>query len=35
MGDHVAVDIGGLVAPQAPGLVPGKEEAGPLIGMVE
>ncbi|XP_062219418.1 uncharacterized protein LOC133919149 [Phragmites australis] len=38
MGDHVAVDVGELVASladEAAGLVPGKEEAEPLIGMVE
>jgi hypothetical protein len=36
MGDHVTVDIRGLVASgQAAVSVPGKEEDDPLIGMVE
>ncbi|GJM85343.1 hypothetical protein PR202_ga01097 [Eleusine coracana subsp. coracana] len=38
MGDHVAVDIGELVASratEAAGLASGKEEAEALIGMVE
>uniref|UniRef100_A0A0A9BGN2 RING-CH-type domain-containing protein n=1 Tax=Arundo donax TaxID=35708 RepID=A0A0A9BGN2_ARUDO len=38
MGDHVAVDVGELVASragEAAGLVPGKEETEALIGMVE